>query len=80
MPHRRFNAWRKRSGFGAAGTGMALGLQEIFYPTDKEPVASAPIPGDPPDADERIRVTLDPDDPTKSVAVIPPAAEAPEQP
>ena len=31
-------------------------------------------PGDPPDADERIRVILDPDDPTKSVAIVPDAA------
>jgi hypothetical protein len=55
---------------------VALGLQSIFYPTDNEPVVTAPIPGDPPDADERVRVTLDPDDPTKSVAVIPPPPEA----
>jgi hypothetical protein len=53
-------------------TGVALGLQDIFYPTNNEPVISAEAPGDPPDADERIRVVLDPDDPTKSVVVVPP--------
>ena len=31
----------------------------------------AAVPGDPPDADQRVRVILDPDDPTKSVAVMP---------
>jgi hypothetical protein len=34
-------------------------------------VITAPAPGDPPDADERLRVILDPDDPTKSVAILP---------
>jgi hypothetical protein len=58
---------------------VALGLQSIFYPTNDEPVVTAPIPGDPPDADERVRVTLDPDDPTKSVAMIPPSSHTPEK-
>ena len=31
----------------------------------------AAVPGDPPDADSRVRVILDPDDPTKSIAVVP---------
>jgi hypothetical protein len=31
----------------------------------------ASVPGDPPDADERLRVVLDPNDPTKSVAILP---------
>jgi hypothetical protein len=54
-------------------TGIALGLQDIFYPNKNEPVLTAEAPGDPPDADERLRVILDPDDPTKSVAILPPA-------
>ena len=38
----------------------------------------ASVPGDPPDADERVRVILDPDDPTKSVAIVPdPPADHP---
>jgi len=72
LPSQRFDAWRRHSSVAALGTGVALGLQHVFSPTDNQPVVSAPIPGDPPDADERIRVTLDPDDPAKSVAVIPP--------
>ena len=31
----------------------------------------AAVPGEPPDADTRLRVILDPDDPTKSIAVMP---------
>jgi hypothetical protein len=34
-------------------------------------VIVAEVPGDPPDASERVRVILDPDDPTKSVAYVP---------
>jgi hypothetical protein len=73
-PPRRFDAWRRRSAIGAIATGVALGLKEIFQPTNIEPVITAPAPGDPPDADERLRVILDPDDPTKSVAILPKAA------
>jgi hypothetical protein len=72
LPSRRFDAWRRRSAIGGIATGVALGLQEVFYPTDNEPVITAEAPGDPPDADERLRVILDPDDPTKSVAILPP--------
>jgi hypothetical protein len=61
-------------------TGVALGLQEIFQPTDNEPVISAEAPGDPPDADERLRVVLDPDDPTKSIAVLPNSPDRPSPP
>jgi hypothetical protein len=68
---RRFESWRRRSTVGAVGTAYARALQGIFYPGEKEPVITAEAPGDPPDADQYIRVRLDPDDPTKSVAYIP---------
>jgi hypothetical protein len=71
LPSRRFDAWRRRSAIGGVATGIALGLQEVFYPTDNEPVITAEAPGDPPDADARLRVILHPDDPTKSVAILP---------
>ena len=61
---------------GAIATGVALGLKEIFQPTNIEPVITAAAPGDPPDADERLRVILHPDDPTKSVAILPRAAHS----
>jgi hypothetical protein len=79
LPSRRFDAWRRRTAIGGMATGVALGLQEIFYPTDNEPVITAEAPGEPPDADERIRVVLDPDDPTKSVAIMPSAAPSPDE-
>ena len=53
------------------GTGVARGLQAVFAPPVDEPVIVASVPGDPPGEDERIRVILDPDDPTKSVAIVP---------
>jgi hypothetical protein len=71
-PSRRFDAWRRRSAIGAIATGVALGLKEIFQPTNIEPVITAVAPGDPPDADKGLRVILDPDDPSKSLAIVPP--------
>jgi hypothetical protein len=70
-PARRFDDWRRRSAIGAIATGVALGLKEIFQPTNIEPVITAEAPGDPPDAGNRLRVVLDPDDPSKSVAFLP---------
>jgi hypothetical protein len=77
IPSRRFDAWRRRSAVGGMATGIALGLQEVFYPNKNEPVISAEAPGEPPDADDRLRVILDPDDPTKSVVLLPKADRAP---
>jgi hypothetical protein len=71
IPSRRFDAWRRRSAVGGMATGIALGLQEVFYPNKNEPVISAEAPGEPPDADDRLRVVLDPDDPSKSTVVVP---------
>jgi hypothetical protein len=53
---------------------VALGLKEIFQPTNIEPVITAEAPGDPPDDENRLRVILDPDDPSKSVAIVPPTS------
>ena len=74
----RFDAWRRRSAIGGIATGVALGLQDVFYPTKNEPVISAEAPGEPPDADDRLRVVLDPDDPTKSVVFVPKSQEPPQ--
>jgi hypothetical protein len=71
LPSRRFDAWRRRTAIGGIATGIALGLKEIFQPDNNEPVITAVAPGDPPDAGERLRVILDPDDPTKSRAFPP---------
>jgi hypothetical protein len=74
---RRFDTWRRRSAVGGMATGIALGLQEVFYPNKNEPVISAEAPGEPPDADDRLRVILDPDDPTKSIVLLPKPASPP---
>ncbi len=70
-----FERWRRDSALGAVGTGVARGLQSIFAPPANQPVIVASVPGNPPGEDERLRVILDPDDPTKSVAIMPTHAE-----
>jgi len=73
-----FDRWRTESALGSIGTGVARGLQAVFAPHVDEVVIVASVPGDPPDADDRVRVILDPDDPTKSVAIVPePPADPP---
>lgn len=72
-----FERWRKESALGGIGTGIARGLQAVFAPPADEVVIVAAVPGEPPDADQRVRVILDPDDPTKSVAIVPDPAPDP---
>jgi hypothetical protein len=72
-----FDRWRKESALGAVGTGVARGLQAVFAPRVDEIVIMASVPGEPPDADQRLQVILDPDDPTKSVAIVPTTAVDP---
>ena len=72
-----FDHWRKASAIGGIGTGIARGLQAVFAPPADEIAIVAAVPGEPPDADERVRVVLDLDDPTKSVAIMPPKAVDP---
>ncbi|MGP0031286.1 MAG: hypothetical protein ACLPVF_12365 [Acidimicrobiales bacterium] len=74
----RLDAWRRRSAIGGMATGLALGLGDIFSPTKPRPVITAEAPGDPPDASQRLRVVLDPDDPTRSVAILPEDTPLPE--
>jgi hypothetical protein len=75
-----FDRWRRDSALGAVGTGIARGLHAVFAPPVDEPVIVAAVPGEPPGEDERIRVVLDPDDPTKSVAIVPERAQRAEDP
>jgi hypothetical protein len=79
-PPSGFDRWRRDSALGAVGTGVARGLQAVFAPPVDEPVIVAAVPGEPPGEDERIRVVLDPDDPTKSVAIVPERTERPARP
>jgi hypothetical protein len=66
-----FDRWRNESAIGGIGTGIARGLQSVFGSPRQEIAIVAEVPGEPPDADKRLRVILDPDDPTKSIAVVP---------
>ena len=72
-----FDRWRKESAVGGIGTGIARGLHSVFGPPLQEIAIVAEVPGEPPDADTRLRVILDPDDPTKSIAVLPAAPADP---
>jgi hypothetical protein len=72
-PGSGFDRWRKESALGSVGTGIARGLQSVFGSPPQEIAIVAEVPGEPPDADKRLRVILDPDDPSKSIAVVPPA-------
>jgi hypothetical protein len=74
---RGFDRWRKDSPIGGIGTGIARGLQAVFAPPADEIAIVASVPGEPPDADQRLQVILDPDDPTKSVAIMPATAVDP---
>jgi hypothetical protein len=76
-PREGFDRWRNESAIGGVGTGIARGLQAVFGTPQQEIAIVAEVPGEPPDADTRVRVILDPDDPTKSIAVIPAASEPP---
>jgi hypothetical protein len=70
-----FERWRRDSALGSVGTSIARGLQNVFAPPPNQPVIVASVPGDPPDPD-RLQVILDPDDPSRSVALLPPAHDA----
>jgi hypothetical protein len=59
---------------------VALGLKEIFQPTNIEPVITAEAPGEPPDDENRLRVVLDLEDPSKSVAYLPRETGAADRP
>jgi hypothetical protein len=76
-PAQGFERWRKESAIGGIGTGIALGLQAVFAPPPQEIAIVAEVPGEPPDADTRLRVILDPDDPTKPITVVPARQDEP---
>jgi hypothetical protein len=75
---RAFDRWRRESALGAVGTGVARGLQAVFAPPVDEVVIVASVPGEPPDADKRVRVILDPEDPAKSIAIVPESPPTPD--
>ncbi|HEY5110483.1 MAG TPA: hypothetical protein VII96_12830 [Acidimicrobiales bacterium] len=72
VPHEPlpFQQWIKRSTSGAVLTGIALGLQQVYQPKRELPAFVMEAPGEPEDPDAPITLHFDPDDPTKTVAVI----------
>ena len=72
-----FQRWIKRSASGAVLTGIALGLQQVYQPRRELPAFVMEAPGEPEDPNAPISLHFDPDDPTKTVAVIrtPPSEE-----
>ena len=66
----RFNRWMKRSATGAVLSGIALGLQQALEPKRELPAFVMEAPGEPEADDGPIILHFDPDDPTRTVAVI----------
>jgi hypothetical protein len=66
----RFQRWMQRSATGAVLTGIALGLREALEPNRRQTAFVIEAPGEPEDPDAPIALRFDPDDPTKTVAVI----------
>ena len=66
----RFNRWMRSSASGGILTGIALGLQHALEERREQPAFVMEAPGEPDDPDAPISLHFDPDDPTKTVAVI----------
>jgi len=66
----RFHQWMKRSATGAVLTGVALGLQHALDARREVPGFVVEAPGEPEDPDAPITLHFDPDDPTRTVAVV----------
>jgi len=65
----RFSDWMKRSATAAVMTGIARGLHQALEVERQVPAFVMEVPGEPED-DGPIDLRFDPDDPTKTVAVI----------
>jgi hypothetical protein len=65
--------WRRKGSVGAAVlSGFALGLQEVFYPEQREDPAIVVEAGDPP-TDRPVEAHLDFEDPAASVVTVRPS-------
>ena len=63
--------WRRSSAAGAVFAAALLGLRDALEPErDEEPAIVVDHAGEPDDAQAPVSVTLDPDDPSASVAVL----------
>jgi hypothetical protein len=66
----RFHRWMRSSASGTILTGIALGLQHAMEERREQPAFVMEAPGEPEDPDAPISLRFDPDDPTRTVAVI----------
>jgi hypothetical protein len=66
----RFHRWMRTSSAGGILTGIALGLQHALEEHREQPAFVMEAPGEPEDPDAPIVLHFDPDDPTRTVAVI----------
>jgi len=66
----RFSNWMKRSTTGAVLSGIALGLQHALEHKREQPAFVIEAPGEPDEPEGPIALHFDPDDPSKTVAVI----------
>jgi len=66
----RFQRWMRSSATGGVLTGIALGLQHALEQRREQPAFVMEAPGEPEDPDAPITLHFDPDDPTKTVAVV----------
>jgi hypothetical protein len=66
----RFNRWMRSSATGGVLTGIALGLQHALEGRREQPAFVIEATGEPEDPDAPITLHFDPDDPTKTVAII----------
>ena len=69
-PSGHIDRWRRSGSVGAAVlSGFALGLQEVFYPDQREAPAVVVEAGEP-DTDRPVVADLDFDDPSASVVQV----------
>ena len=66
----RFHRWMRTSSAGGVLTGIALGLQHALEEHREQPAFVMEAPGEPEDPDAPITLHFDPDDPTRTVAVV----------
>ncbi len=66
----RFSRWMRESPTGAVLTGVTLGLHQALSRREERPAIVVEAPGEPEDEEPVVRLQFDPDDPTKTVAVV----------
>ncbi|HLH28907.1 MAG TPA: hypothetical protein VKW77_08310 [Acidimicrobiales bacterium] len=76
----RFHRWMTQSATGAVLTGVALGLKQALVRHEDRPAYVVDSPGEPADDAARLQLRFDPDDPTRTIAVVRADAASPTPP